>query len=257
MRVSSVLSLLIVGLAAVSAAPSTRIIGGSAATIAAYPEMASLLYSATNSGHRQLCGGTILNRRVILTAAYCTLGSGMNRWRTRVGSALANSGGTVVNTQQIIAHPQYNQFTRDNDISLIRTLANLPSNNNVIPGSISGPNYVLPDNSPVIAVGWGRINQIGQVTEQLQQVQMWTVNLNVCRQRYAMANLAVTDNMLCAGWLDVGGRDQCNGDEGGPVFHGRVVVGITSWRIGCGSPQFPGVNTRVSNYATWISSNAN
>lgn len=62
----------------------------------------------------------------------------------------------------------------------------------------------------------------------------------------------ITDNMLCSGWLDVGGRDQCVGDSGGPLIHNDIVVGVCSWGYGCGSPRFPGVNTRVSRFTSWI-----
>ncbi|KAL0850888.1 hypothetical protein ABMA28_006797 [Loxostege sticticalis] len=65
----------------------------------------------------------------------------------------------------------------------------------------------------------------------------------------------ITDNMLCSGWLDVGGRDQCPGDSGGPLYHNGVVVGVCSFGDTCGSAHFPGVNARVSRYIGWINKN--
>lgn len=100
------------------------------------------------------------------------------------------------------------------------------------------------------------IFQIFQPTsEQLRHVQIWTVNQAVCRSRYARIG-AITDNMLCSGWLDVGGRDQCQGDSGGPLLHNNVIVGVSSWGQGCADKNFPGVNTRVSRYSSWIQSNS-
>ncbi|KAL0850909.1 hypothetical protein ABMA28_006818 [Loxostege sticticalis] len=249
---------LLLGLAAVSAVPKhgQRIVGGSLTTISQYPEMVSLLFSLWGTNHRQSCGGTILNNRSILTAAHCTIGDTANMWRSRVGSTNANSGGTVLNTQQIINHPNYNRFTLDNDVSIIRTTSNIPFGGNVRAGRIAGSNYNLGDNQVVWAAGWGRTSSNGPASEQLRHVQIWTINQNICRQRYAAVGDTITDNMLCSGWLDVGGRDQCQGDSGGPLYHNGVVVGVCSWGRGCALPQLPGVNARVSRFTNWISQNS-
>lgn len=96
----------------------------------------------------------------------------------------------------------------------------------------------------------------GPASEQLRHVQIWTVNQAVCRARYAEIGRTVTDNMLCSGWLDVGGRDQCQGDSGGPLVHNGVVVGVCSWGEECALARYPGVNARVSRYTAWIQANA-
>lgn len=89
-------------------------------------------------------------------------------------------------------------------------------------------------------------------------MQVYTVNQNVCAQRYLshFGSDIITANMLCTGVIDVGGRDACQGDSGGPVFHNRVVVGITSFGEDCAHPFFPGVNARVSRFSTWIVANS-
>ncbi|XP_028159111.1 trypsin, alkaline A-like [Ostrinia furnacalis] len=86
----------------------------------------------------------------------------------------------------------------------------------------------------------------------LRHVQIWTINQAICRQRYATVGGSITDNMLCSGWLDVGGRDQCQGDSGAPLYHNGVVVSVCSWGRDCADPFFPGVNARVSRFTGWI-----
>ncbi|CAH2050755.1 unnamed protein product, partial [Iphiclides podalirius] len=153
-------------------------------------------------------------------------------------------------------HPSYNSRTQDNDIAVLRSASTFSFNNNVRAGNIAGSNYNLGDNQVVWAIGWGATSAGGPASEQLRQVQIWTINQGVCRQRYATVGSAITDNMLCSGWLDVGGRDQCQGDSGGPLLHNNVIVGVCSWGRGCAQAFFPGVNARVSRFTSWIQSNA-
>lgn len=76
-----------------------------------------------------------------------------------------------------------------------------------------------------------------------------------------MYGAGITDQMLCAGFVDEGGKDACQGDSGGPLSlrettnDGNVVdtiVGVVSWGIGCAEKKYPGVYSRVSKGADWI-----
>ncbi|KAJ8736118.1 hypothetical protein PYW08_006774 [Mythimna loreyi] len=252
------LALLALCFAAVAAAPSNpqRIVGGSATTIDRYPSIVALLYSFTGiTLHLQSCGGTILNNRSVLTAAHCVAGDRTSQWRIRVGSTTASVGGVVHNVNSIIVHPQYNRSTKNNDIAIIRSSSAFSFNNNVRAGAIPGANYNLADNQVVWAAGWGTTSSGGMPVERLRHVELRTINQATCRSNYAARGVTITDNMLCSGW-PTGGRDQCQGDSGGPLYHNNVVVGVCSFGIGCAQAQFPGVNARVSRFATWIQQNS-
>ena len=56
---------------------------------------------------------------------------------------------------------------------------------------------------------------------------------------------------FCAGYHE-GGKDSCNGDEGGPFVCNGQVQGIVNWRHGCAEKNRPGVYTRVCDYIDWI-----
>ncbi|XP_026319655.1 trypsin CFT-1-like [Hyposmocoma kahamanoa] len=233
---------------------SQRIIGGSATTNYQYIFTAALLFSQAETTFTQQCGGSILNQRTILTAAHC-FSSGMvaTRWRARVGSSWANSGGYVHLSADIMNYPQYNPSYHDNDFSLLRLSSLIQYiSGSVGPGSIAGSNYNLADNQIVWAIGWGETWPGGSASEQLRHVQLWTVNQQVCAQQYATQGSVITNSMLCAGYLDVGGRGQCAGDDGSPLLHNNVIVGVYSWGLGCGDPYYPSVNARITYASNWI-----
>uniref|UniRef100_A0A2A4JBA7 Peptidase S1 domain-containing protein n=1 Tax=Heliothis virescens TaxID=7102 RepID=A0A2A4JBA7_HELVI len=252
----SVIGILALCTAVVAAVPTNqRIVGGSVTTIDQYPTIVAMLDTFDLIHYTQGCGGTILNNRSVLTAAHCVASRTPPWWRFRAGSTFANSGGTVYLLQQIITHPTYNVAAYvDNDLSIVRSSTAIIFNDNVRPVAIAGTQYNLADNQPVWAAGWGFITEEGPASEQLRHVQVYTINQEICQQR--MYGAVITENMLCTGILDVGGRDQCYRDSGGPVYHHGVLVGVTSFGMGCARPEYPGVNARVSTAADWIVNNA-
>jgi trypsin len=66
------------------------------------------------------------------------------------------------------------------------------------------------------------------------------------------------ETQICAGYPE-GQKDTCQGDSGGPLFvykdNKQVLVGLTSYGIGCALPKYPGVYARVSALRDWILAN--
>lgn len=65
----------------------------------------------------------------------------------------------------------------------------------------------------------------------------------------------ITDNMFCAGYLDVS-MDACSGDSGGPFvvnYRGTwFLTGVVSWGEKCAARGKYGVYSRLGNFLTWI-----
>lgn len=55
----------------------------------------------------------------------------------------------------IIVHPKYDWRTINNDVAILRTTGTIVFGLTVQAASIAGVNYNLPDNSSVVAAGWG------------------------------------------------------------------------------------------------------
>ena len=102
--------------------------------------------------------------------------------------------------------------------------------------------------------------QPGNWPQTCQYVRVPTVTNSDCNNAYSFCSCPnITDSMLCAGYLGEGGKDACIGDSGGPLVcndnGNAVLVGVVSWALGCGSPDFPGVYSRVTHVLDWIKEN--
>ncbi|XP_026732818.1 trypsin, alkaline C-like [Trichoplusia ni] len=248
------------------AVPKTinRIVGGSPTTVETYPYMSNMQYGLWGIWWYQACGGSLITSTSVLSAAHCYFGDSPFEWRVRLGTSLASSGGSLHDVSQLVIHPQYSSATLRNDVAIVRLASPAQYSNSIQAVSIAGANYNLADNSNVQTIGWGALSTGGGSPEQLQHVTINVINQKVCAERYAELKTQpgfqnwpdVTEDMLCAGILDVGGKDACQGDSGGPLAHNGVLVGVVSWGFQCAHATYPGVNSRVSSNVDWIVNNA-
>lgn len=235
------------------------IVGGQAVNSAAkYPFMASIQLDPFNFGeYSHSCGGTLISQFWVLTAAHCMRNSfGRTYNPDNVGIILgkpdlAGGGGTFVNAEEIILHPQYDPNTVRNDIALIRLASPYASPLAVLPAEGS-PVPVIGESS--IVAGWGALVEGGRASNLLREVALPVISNAACFPFYPSnfdSRLA-----LCAGGSRSGGQDSCSGDSGGPLLVVRdnvyVVAGIISFGAGCARRGVPGVYTRVEAYTAWI-----
>ncbi|KAK7078144.1 Tryptase gamma, partial [Halocaridina rubra] len=92
----------------------------------------------------------------------------------------------------------------------------------------------------------------------LQEATQVVTNLNECAKNYStlppsQTEYPITQDHICAA---APGIDSCLGDSGGPVLvhigTSWYQVGIVSFGYKCAVPGFPGVNTFVPSYTSWI-----
>ncbi|KAJ2948067.1 hypothetical protein O0L34_g9864 [Tuta absoluta] len=248
---------LLICVASVLAGPARhggqRIVGGEVTTIDNYPYAAAMLYEFYPQVFGQNCGGAILNEKSILSAAHCYSEDKTDprKWRIRVGSTFASSGGQVHDVVQLINHPEYNPNTFNNDIAVILLETYIVFNDLVKQAQIAGPNYILQVDDPIWSIGWG-IDDVGSQSEQLKQAEKRVFSLETCQANFPFTK--ITDNMLCVGSDNAVGT--CTGDSGGPNMHNNIIVGVTSFGLPiCGQAGKPAVTARVSSYVAWIQDN--
>ncbi|CAH0405212.1 unnamed protein product [Chilo suppressalis] len=234
-----------------------------------HPQVAALLRAGNLQRYTQTCAGTILNNRSVLTAARC-VSDGRdvdepNLWRFRVGSSRWDIGGDVYLVRNIIIN-DFDQWSMMNDVAVLRSAGTIVFGPNVQPGQFAGSDYFLQNNQAISTVGWGYLGfplWYPKNYSELQRVQLWTIDVNICRQSYFAEGFYVQNSMICSGFINpnaVAGasvRDRCFGEPGAPMFHSNVVVGIRSYGLSCMSnAAIPSINTRVSSHIDWIISNA-
>ncbi|XP_047525683.1 chymotrypsin-2-like [Pieris napi] len=130
----------------------SRIIGGQDAT----PGMAK--YQVSIRGHRDnyewnTCGGSIINRQYVLTAAHCIVRKQPYEMCIVVGSHQIKSGGQRYEIKKLVHHENFSKSTVKNDIGVVQVEGNIQFNNKVQP--IFLYKQAVPIGRICLLTGWG------------------------------------------------------------------------------------------------------
>ena len=142
---------------------------------------------------------------------------------------------------------------------------NLRSNKNIslvkLPKKSINYKFKSDNNGNLVAkiAGWGRTEKTSE-SKQLLEADMTIVGWKECKEMHTFVAHFIDDQHICARQTDNATKptDTCQGDSGGPLVqyynndNDIVQTGVTSFGLGCGNKEFPGVYARVDHFIDWI-----
>ncbi|XP_055842718.1 transmembrane protease serine 9-like [Episyrphus balteatus] len=225
----------------------SRILGGKNARVGQFPYQVALY---TNNNFE--CGGTIIDRRWIMTAAHCVVVGGVGikpyparNVTIRAGSIHRLTGGKLLRAEKIKVKMSFGNFL--DDIALVYLNESLVMSDTI--NKIGLQWEEVPNNSPVNITGWGRLSFNGVNPDILQWNTLSKLSPDSCEKRIGYG----WDSILCLAHKENNGI--CMGDSGGPATYNGKVAGVTNFsNDGCGSKK-PDAFAKVSYHRNWIMAN--
>jgi trypsin len=220
-----------------------KIVGGMEAAKGEFPFIVSL----QSSSGSHFCGGSLIKKNWVLTAAHCVEGGYLKSVVIGLHTQGVTAGTEKFTVLQIVKHPNWDTNTMFNDYALVK----LSGDSKFAPIALNTKE--LSGKVDFVTTGWGTTSEGSQsIAKNLMKVSVPLVSKETCSAAYPDA---INDSMICAGFPE-GGKDSCQGDSGGPLVTGtganRTLAGVVSWGEGCARPNKYGVYSKVNAAVTWI-----
>merc|ERR1712192_223227 len=246
---------------------SDRIVGGKEVN-PKYKLPYQVLVSPCTSQGCLMCGGTILNKRYVVTAAHC-LYAGNDQMTLKGGATFrvmlgehdhCKATSSFVLASAVHKHPKFdmNNPSGDNDIAILKLSKDLTFSDKIKPVCL--PTSATKDYSGKASTvsGWGGTKAYEPLkpVDQPRQCALKEAIVEILKTSSTKCTNFIGDSssttMLCA-WAK--GKDACQGDSGGPLTvaeNGKyVLLGVVSYGSGCAT-EHPGVYARVQGLLPWM-----
>ncbi|XP_029622136.1 ovochymase-2 isoform X1 [Salmo trutta] len=252
----------------------TRIVNGEPANPHSWPWQVSMQVwpsSQETPKFFHTCGGTLIHKNWVMTAAHCFIryADELQRWKMCLGKhnlTFTEDTERCFGVTGIYRHEGFKYPTLPTvefDIALVRLGGEVTPSDQISYSCLPSLEEVLEGGKKCYATGWGDEtagdSMNAKVAETLNQVSLPVVPFNTCKKMDYWW-FQVKTSMICMGYtLPDELKSVCQGDSGGPLVCQDSpnapweVHGITSFGPnGCIMDRKPSVFTRVSAYIPWM-----
>lgn len=210
---------------------AAAIVGGQTTT--AYPAVGALTQRGSS-----FCTGTVVDKRVVVTAAHCLQGVRASNIRFALGPNAA-APQAQLGVSRVVAHPQYDERRLTNDIGVLILSQDAPVTPIAINDSMSS-SWV---GRSLTFVGYGTTSGFGNAGSGVKRV------VDIAVSEVGSTQFAYADRQ----------KNTCFGDSGGPAFAkdaagNLTLAGVTSY--GDQTCTRYGVDTRVDAFRSFIAAAA-
>jgi len=223
------------------------VVNGQRAAVGNYPWFTQV--SINQNGYlNNICGGTLINKHWVLTAAHCVHNA---KYTVEIGrySDKDNTNVKYRDVDYICKNKKFSPSTFENDIALFRLSAPVRNVQTVDYGELTS----FYTNMPFKVIGFGATDAENKnYPTTLLEGDVFYVSNQYCGQKW---QTYIDDSKVCtAGY---GMQDACLGDSGGPLLKKSQnewqQVGVVSFGANpCNNAQYPVMHTNVYNFKSWI-----
>lgn len=238
---------------------ATRIIDGKNATWGQFPYSAQLMSAVPRESpsgsiriYDQYCGGSVISKQHILTAAHCVDGAIWVEVKLGHYSDAVLGGQKIYAGEYVHVHPAFNRTSRDNDISLVQLYDPITFSSNIKAVQLSCT--YTQSNTQVQVAGSGlTFDAETDIPPTLEYADLTTISNQQCSTYLPY----IVPSKICA--QGAGNQGTCYGDSGAAMI--KMVNGIQvqvalasagADMTGSCERGLPDSYTRISSFLNWI-----
>lgn len=221
---------------------TARIIGGK------FANETEFLYQVSLQTFRgqHICGGSIINKNWVLTAAHCLRNMGQNL-NIVTGTIDLSQPGATYRVSEFRKHPFYDK-KYFNDLALLRVEKPIKFNNRTQPVILPKTNNLTYGEELVLS-GWGSARNYDRSSQILKSLTVHYLDRKSCIPDLPNSSILGKGNFCFSSNSEEGA---CYGDSGGPLVDRKgVLYGVLNWGIPC-AQGYPDVCADVAYYYNWI-----